>query len=133
MSKQIKTRRKIIILVGLMILTGAVFSVYVMIIQANMEQAVLYPLDSSYHLTGSYEIDPNTILAALDRGETDIFTPIPAIENTPYTPFPVGLYPWSQFDYLNLADALHKFVWKESLKGWRLYSMYFFRGCPISW
>jgi hypothetical protein len=94
-----------------------------------MEQAVLYPSNSSYSDGGSYMFDPGTILLDLDRGETDIFTPIPSKENMVNTPFPVGLHLWSQSDYLNLAGALHQFAWTESMKGWHIYSMYFFRNC----
>lgn len=132
MNKQIRTRRKLAILLALIILAVVAFVLYYMVIQANMEQAVRYPLGSSYQETGSYEIDPQTILASLERGETDVFKPIsatPEANNAPYTPSPVGVISWNQSDYLKVASALHQFVWKENLKGWHIYSLYFFRGC----
>lgn len=36
---------------------------------------------------------------------------------------------WTQDDYFRIANALHKFVWGETLDGWQLNNMDFGLGC----
>ena len=71
----------------------------------------------------SYKINPATILDALDGGKTSVFLPaneksIPALEVSP-------LIPWTQKDFLRVANALHEYVWKEALENYQLYSLDF--------
>ena len=84
------------------------------------DQVALYPThlgDQEY-----YKIESETILVALDRGETEVFTKLNATPETPLFAKPVA---WYQSDYLKVAGALHKFVWKESVETWSLYYMGF--------
>jgi hypothetical protein len=67
----------------------------------------------------TYAIDPATILTSLDRGETDLFMPIS--HKSVDSQLPV----WNQQDHLRIANALHQFVWKESLEDWDLYDATF--------
>jgi hypothetical protein len=71
-----------------------------------------------------YKIDPETTLNSLDQGKTDAF--MTALENPVYNNVPSlgppGSFTWNQENYLNVAGALHKFIWKESLENWYLYS-----------
>lgn len=131
-KNQIITRKRIItILLILTILVGVLFCAFYVMVQSSIEQAVRYPLKSSYEETGKYQIDPETILKFLDQGKTDIFKPLVVISesDTTYTPSPVGLYSWHQSDYLKIASALHQFVWNDNLENWHLYRMSFSRGC----
>jgi len=127
---QNKTKRTLTILFTLAFLVGIAFFVFYMIILVNLEQARLYPVNSSYQDTGDYKINSETVLDDLDQGNTNVFMPITATPEVGSMPtLSVGLYTWSQSDYLKVAEALNQFVWKDDLKGWYLYSMYFYRGC----
>ena len=92
------------------------------------DQVVRYPdvLLGDYIDTGTYTFNPETILEALKRGETDVFK-LPS--GTPEArPSAVALT-WKQSDYLKIANALHQYVWKETLVDWRVYSMIFDGDC----
>jgi hypothetical protein len=75
-----------------------------------------------------YAIDPNTILDSLAQGATNVFTPQIA---TPEFESSIQGEPveWSQSDYFRIADALHEFVWNESLDEWNLDGMTFGMDC----
>lgn len=74
-----------------------------------------------------FKIDPSTILEGALQGEENIFIPADTEEEPEiYQPF---LSNWKQSDYLIIADALHKFVWKESLIDWKLNSVIFSVDC----
>lgn len=110
------------------ILFGLVLLAYY-IVRSSQEPAVQYPMNSSYQDFGDFEIDPETILVAIEQGNTDVFRSVAVKDVIPYTPFPTGFYAWSQSDYLKVSIALHQFVWREDLDNWHLYSMYFYSGC----
>jgi len=93
-----------------------------------MDEVVEYPVGlGSYLETGYYAITPETILASLDRGETKIFMPLLATPEANL--FPSGSFPWRQQDYLKIANALSRFVWKDTLEDWKLYKMDFDKDC----
>lgn len=79
-----------------------------------------YPEDILYDKV-IYAINPQTILASLERGESNIFQLSPP---EPEGGWPVSWDPssfsWNQGDYLIVTDALHLFIWKESLEDWHL-------------
>jgi len=81
---------------------------------------------SSYGDTGAYKFDSETILDSLKRGDTNVF----ALTNESLgthiykTPFV-----WKQNDYLLITNALHQFVWKETVNDWSLHDMSFFGEC----
>lgn len=88
-----------------------------------------YPIGLSDYLDrADYGIDPTTILSDLNQGKTDVFSSIPT---TPVASnsSPSGSFPWSQSDYLRIASALNKFVWKDDFSDWYLYSLVFARRC----
>jgi hypothetical protein len=72
-----------------------------------------------------YRIDTATILDSIDRGETEVFTPQGADQQTPLD----ETVSWQQSDFIKVARTLNQFVWKEPLSGWRLYSMHFSADC----
>ena len=80
----------------------------------------------AFHETTYYKINPKTILASLDQGEENVFTP--EIE-TPDNPIFDQPFSWQQADYIKIANALYQFVWKETLEDWNLYSMNFNTAC----
>lgn len=123
LSKQIKTMFLMLISIASLLLF-----IYFIMILSNLEQRDRYPGRLYYPYSGNYDINPESILADLERGEEDVFKPISATPEV-YSYLPTGSFPWHQADYLNIAHALHQYTWKENLDGWRLYSMHFFRGC----
>jgi hypothetical protein len=84
---------------------------------------------SSYLESGYYTINPQTILASLDRGKTDVFTPLLATQD-PNTPLlPSGSAFWTQSDYLKIAETLSQNVWQDTLQGWNVYYLAFDKQC----
>lgn len=73
-----------------------------------------------------YQMDSQTILASLDGGETNVFTPVAANSQAPIFEEPIS---WQQSDFLKVARGLNQFIWKEPLSGWKLYSMNFSAAC----
>ena len=72
----------------------------------------------------SYQINPETIVTSLKQGESNPFIQIPATPEV-YSPLVSGSFLWGQADYLTIANAFHKFVWREDLQNWKLYSAEF--------
>ena len=82
-----------------------------------------YNLPYNYDETITYTIRPETILESLNRGETDVFTLTPSRPDEVKSPIgSMGSFSWSQEDYLKIANALHQFVWKETLENWHIIS-----------
>ncbi len=78
-----------------------------------------------------YSFEPEFLLDAFEAGNVDVFSPIdeqpariPSDQQIPVS--------WTQDDYLRIANALHEFVWGETLEGWQLNSMDFALGCEKS-
>ncbi len=88
----------------------------------------LHGSGDSYPSKGGYEINPETILSSLDRGETGVFVPIIATPEV-YTPLSTGSFSWRQSDYLKIAEALAQFKWQENLSDWYVYMMTFYKEC----
>lgn len=127
MNKSFQQKRNITVIIAVLavmiILCGVIY------ISSNPldESARRYPINlGSFADTGSYEINPQTILSSLDHGQIDVFAPELATPQSPVSNEPVA---WSQEDYQKIAEALHQFVWKESLDGWSLYRMEFYAIC----
>jgi hypothetical protein len=76
---------------------------------------------------GSYVIDGQAILQALDQGEINIFV---SQEATPEVA-PADLPPveWGQDDYYRIAQAFHKFAWQEPMDSWGLHQLLFRLDC----
>jgi len=69
---------------------------------------------------GGYIINPDTILQRLNKGDTNVFMPEMA---TPIAPVYDGRIMWHQSDYIEIADALFQFKWKEPSSKWNVYSL----------
>jgi hypothetical protein len=79
--------------------------------------------DETYYL-----INPDTILDAITNGKTDIFdlqtvTPQPALSQS------LSTVQWTQKDYLSIVEALHKYVWHESIEDWNIRYILFHLNC----
>ncbi len=81
---------------------------------------------SSYSSNGAFRFDVETILEALQQGETNSFVPIDATSGTQNYE---GIAEWKQADYLLIANALHQFLWGETTDDWNLNDMSFLGKC----
>ena len=85
---------------------------------------------SSYWDSGYLKINPETILASLENGDTKVFTPL--LEN----PQDVNVLTdmsihWTQDDFLKIASAVGQYVWNDpmDLEDWSIYSIDFEGDC----
>jgi hypothetical protein len=76
-------------------------------------------------------IDTESVLTSIAEGKVDVFVPIESSSDLGPSPAsqPVN---WTQADYLEIANALHKFVWGEPLDTWVLNSMSFRVSCSAA-
>lgn len=86
---------------------------------------------SSYSNVGSFKIDSETILTALDLNRTNIFSPIietPSSDSPPPSNTSVA---WTQNDYLKITSALGQLIWDDqmSLKDWSVEFVMFGASC----
>ena len=75
-----------------------------------------------------FNIKPKSILESISQGKEDAFISVdtePELASSSKDE-PVA---WNQTDYFQIAEALHKLVWGESLGTWNLYRMVFSSGC----
>jgi hypothetical protein len=73
--------------------------------------------DFSY--TGSYKIDPNTILKSVDGEPSLVFLPETTVMPASNTNNEMA---WTQAEYYKIAAALFEFVWKEPLnRNWNIH------------
>jgi hypothetical protein len=77
---------------------------------------------------GRYTFDPATVLAALARGEEDVFV---AYEGTPGPTAAVQQAPvcWGQAGFLHLVQALHQQVWHDRAEDWGFRILIFLLDC----
>ena len=75
---------------------------------------------------GYYKINPETIIASLDRGEINVFAPESA---TPAAPIFDTSFSWHQSDYLKITNAVFQAVWNETINSWSLWNMIFDTTC----
>lgn len=85
-----------------------------------------YPVFSIASDMGSYQIDPQTILASLDNNKTNVFL---SLAETPDDPLEQSPILWQQSDYLKIAAAAFDSQWDESQNGWNLNRMIFYTDC----
>jgi hypothetical protein len=75
-----------------------------------------------------FDIERKTILETISQAKKDAFTSVnaePELSSSSKDQ-PVN---WHQSHYFQIAEALHQFVWGESLESWNLYRMDFTLGC----
>jgi hypothetical protein len=77
---------------------------------------------------GGYTINPDTIIDALQYNQSDIFT---KQTMTPSAESSVSVEPveWSQEDYYRIAQALHEFVWNDSISNWKINQVLYRMDC----
>jgi hypothetical protein len=117
MSK--KTAILTLILVFCLIIVGIIL--YEASIYMNASK---YPTGKPFDNLVIYKIDPETILNSLESNKTEVFAPAtsnPLYDDVPLL-WPAGSLTWNQKDYINIANALHKYVWEDSLENWHPYS-----------
>jgi len=122
-------KRKWIILIVILLLTMGIIYVYEPFSPGN--KGPLSLSSPSYKDTGLFKINPETILASLDQGDTGVFLPDSRSLDDRYNgpALYTGPILWSQADNLTIVNALNKYVWKDTLDNWRLYSMAFNVDC----
>lgn len=113
-----------------MIVTIVAFSIAVYIINPTFSDQTRESPNglSDYFETRYFEIDPRTILESLDRRNVDVFLPLTATPDAFDKLYSVPP-PWKQSDYLNISNALHRFVWNEDIDDWLIESMSFYGDC----
>jgi hypothetical protein len=83
----------------------------------------------TYHQSGYYEIDPETILGLLDEGKTKVLTPYfgDLDRDEPY----YDDIAWLESDFLKVANAISLEAWNEplDLENWQLIGLDFEGDC----
>jgi hypothetical protein len=114
----------IVLAISIIIVSAIAYKIYLYIYV--LRDAPEYPTEVMNDMV-TYTIDPQTILNALEQGDSDVF--MTALESPIYDNVPLlwtpGSFSWDQDDYQQVANALHQFVWSESLNDWHLYFAHF--------
>jgi hypothetical protein len=100
----------------------AVLAVIGNVFRPFQDQVQEYPTGlGDYPNQGTYRITIATILSDLENGRKDVFSPDPAPHEIYTSMFgEVPMPSWHQADYVKIDEALHEFVWKETLSNWRV-------------
>src|SRR6266496_3064587 len=64
-----------------------------------------------------YEINSATIITSLDHGDINVF--VPELVTPDVHTGLVSNILWHQSDYLKVVNALHQYVWHETLTDWK--------------
>jgi len=75
----------------------------------------------------TFTFDPDHILQSIKNGEKEVFSS--ANDNSEPNKQQPQLVPWSQSDFLEVADTFYKYVWSDSLYDWNLNYMSFSLSC----
>lgn len=120
-------KRIFLILIGLFVCALLIFGW----VQYNEGGPVPYPISiGDFFTIGSTTIDPATLLDDVENGKEVInLDPQSNIPNSPAFIMTVG---WSQNDYLEIAKAFHKAIWKDDPNEWHLYRAFFYLACKNS-
>lgn len=112
----------------LIIIAVLLIALYIYVFDPFIEQVRRYPtgLSDFREKTGNYKIDPATILTSLGNEEAVVFFPEVVTPEAPEIKSPIS---WQQSDHLEVANELHKFLWKEPMGEWNLYYMNFNTTC----
>jgi hypothetical protein len=82
----------------------------------------------TYNEMRDYQIDPSSILDSIARGNINIFSLQKATPDVNLSLSDNNFF-WSQEEYIEIARALLKFSWEESMDDLRLKSMNFYLQC----
>jgi hypothetical protein len=90
-----------------------------------------YPVSiSDFRDTGEFTIDPNNIFIDLKNGMNNVLTPVPTSSDAPIqSGGDESSVIWTFSDYLKVTEIVKSQVWKEDMKDWDLYRMYFYGDC----
>jgi hypothetical protein len=79
----------------------------------------------SYLDTGYFKIDPRTILASLENGDTDVFTSLPEEEALDLEEIPNLSIHWTQAGFLKIASAAGQLAWGDpmDMDDWGVYTI----------
>ncbi len=121
------------LLIGVLILLIILILIITLVYAYELDRGKLRTSPSlltSYSARGYYLIDPETILAKLEQGQIDVFTPLiddpdtlEPLNNVPYS--------WTQANFLEVASALGQMVWDDpmDLNDWSVYFIFFAGSC----
>jgi hypothetical protein len=76
--------------------------------------------------TGSYQINPQTILISLANSETNVFSPVITTSDAPTDQNPIL---WQQSEYLTIANAAFDTQWADRHDGWHLSYVFLEANC----
>jgi hypothetical protein len=80
---------------------------------------------AGYQSMSYFKFDPRTILTSLEKGDTNVFTPMSEDDAYSWNEIPnLSIY-WTQSDFLKIASILRQTVWDDpmSLKDWKVYDI----------
>ncbi len=112
----------------LAIVSLLIFAILIFIwMKYNEGGSVPYPISlGSFFTIKSSPIDPTSLLNDVKNGNE----PILQIESGfPEYPTFIMLVGWSQNDYLEIAQTIHKVIWDDDLNEWHLYRAIFNTTC----
>lgn len=117
--KRLFTWKLIALLVFIPLASFVVWQIWVFLFGEDYSRSPAH--FSVYPDSGYYDIDPETILGALERGETNVFTPVSSEEWDRDEPYYESIA-WTQSDYLKAANALSLETWNEplDLESWKV-------------
>jgi hypothetical protein len=119
------------------ILTFLLVSIFIWILvednylyEQEVQGANAPDLSSSYEKSGYFKIDPKTILASLESGNTHVFMPLSEGEALDLEATDLSI-DWTQADFLKIASVLGRLVWDDpmDLKDWSVYLISFQSSC----
>ncbi|MBV6467587.1 MAG: hypothetical protein PGMFKBFP_02955 [Anaerolineales bacterium] len=92
-----------------------------------LSSCTLVPTERVYTIRQEwYRINPNTLLKSIKEKTSDAFV---LLDSPPDDLQSSWNSNWKQEDFLTIANALHEFVWNESLESWNLYKIDFRLTC----
>jgi hypothetical protein len=127
MMKNKSSRRLIVVTGGLVLGICLIAAGIDIVFDPFIEQVAFYPSSlGTFRATGSFKINPATILAALDNGGSSVFVTQPLPDEPRVSE---GHFLWNQSDYLKIATNAFQFQWKEIPTGWDVFGMIFDSNC----
>ncbi|MBI3172730.1 MAG: hypothetical protein HYZ25_03355 [Chloroflexi bacterium] len=120
------SRKRTIIIATALLLLCLVFGVINTVFTPFSDFVYRSPHFAEGSSTGSYHIDPQTLLTSLTNGETDAFFPATTTSDAPTEQDPIL---WQQSDYLMIANAAFDVQWTDRHDGWYLSFVVFEANC----
>lgn len=80
------------------------------------------------HKEGSFAFDPNTIMVSLDRWKSGVFISRTSLPDPDEITNDMAVH-WDQADYISIAQATYKYLWRDSWVYWKIKEIYFRKEC----